>query len=65
LAPSAGHPSWAQKHGGILKLYSPGSPASMSPLEEATMVAEMPMMAVFNNLGRRRLRHLQLSARSQ
>jgi peptide/nickel transport system substrate-binding protein len=46
----ASHSASAQKHGGILKLYSPASPASMSPLEEATLVAEMPMMGVFNNL---------------
>jgi len=50
LALAAANPAAAQKHGGILKLYSPGSPASMSPLEEATIVAEMPMMGVFNNL---------------
>ena len=46
----ASHPAFSQKHGGILKLYSPATPASMSPLEEATIVAEMPMMGVFNNL---------------
>jgi len=46
----AAHPALAQKHGGVLKLASPGSPASMSPLEEATIIAEMPMMGVFNNL---------------
>ena len=40
----------AEKRGGILKLASPASPASMSPLEEATIVAELPMMGVFNNL---------------
>ena len=40
----------AQKAGGILKMYSPDSPASMSILEEATFVAEGPMMGVFNNL---------------
>src|SRR5438477_2700827 len=46
----ASHPAFSQKHGGILKLYSPATPASMSPLEEATIVAEMPMMGGFNNL---------------
>src|SRR4029077_4535778 len=40
----------AQKQGGILKMYNPDSPASMSILEEATVFAEGPMMGVFNNL---------------
>ena len=40
----------AQKTGGILKMYSPDSPASMSIHEEATFVAEGPIMGVFNNL---------------
>ena len=40
----------AQKQGGILKMYSPDSPASMSIHEEATVFAEGPMMGVFNNL---------------
>ena len=40
----------AQKHGGILRMYSPDSPASMSIHEEATVFAEGPMMGVFNNL---------------
>jgi len=42
--------AFAQKQGGILKMYSPDSPASMSIHEEATFVAEGPMMGVFNNL---------------
>jgi peptide/nickel transport system substrate-binding protein len=46
----AGQQASAEKRGGILKLASPASPASMSPMEEATIVAEMPMMGVFNNL---------------
>ncbi len=46
----AGHPAHAQKPGGILRMFSPDSPASMSILEEATAFAERPMMAVFNNL---------------
>jgi peptide/nickel transport system substrate-binding protein len=50
LALSAGHPAWAQKRGGILRLTSPANPANMSILESATIVAEMPMMGVFNNL---------------
>src|ERR1700737_333240 len=46
----AAAPALAQKPGGILKMYSPDSPASMSIHEEATFVAEGPMMGVFNNL---------------
>ena len=46
----AAEPALAQKSGGILKMYSPDSPASMSVHEEATFVAEGPMMGVFNNL---------------
>jgi peptide/nickel transport system substrate-binding protein len=40
----------AQKRGGILKLFDPGSPANMSMLEPPTIQGEMPMMGVFNNL---------------
>src|SRR5580704_1713347 len=40
----------AQKPGGVLKMFSPDSPASMSILEEATAFSQRPMMAVFNNL---------------
>src|SRR6516165_10028550 len=47
---AAAGPAFAQKQGGILKTYSPDSPASMSILEEATVFAERPMMGVFNNL---------------
>ena len=39
--------AFAQKQGGILKMYSPDS---MSIHEEATVFAEGPMMGVFNNL---------------
>src|SRR6266849_5823617 len=46
----AAEPALAQKHGGVLKMYSPDSPASMSIHEEATIVSERPMMGVFNNL---------------
>ena len=46
----AAGPAMAQKQGGILKMYSPDSPASMSIHEEATIFAEGPMMGVFNNL---------------
>src|SRR5262249_25743220 len=40
----------AQKAGGILKMYSLASPASMSIHEEADVFSERPMMGVFNNL---------------
>src|SRR5712691_1772011 len=40
----------AQKAGGILRLYSPGSPANMSIIEAPTIQTQMPMMGVFNNL---------------
>src|SRR6266536_4749134 len=45
-----GEAAWAQKTGGVLKMYSADSPASMSILEESTVFAEGPMMGVFNNL---------------
>jgi peptide/nickel transport system substrate-binding protein len=47
---AAGSTVMAQKAGGILKIYTPDSPASMSILEEATTYAVGPMMGVFNNL---------------
>jgi peptide/nickel transport system substrate-binding protein len=50
LTALAAGPAIAQKRGGILRMYSSDSPASMSPLEEATVVAQGPMMGVFNNL---------------
>ena len=40
----------AQKSGGILKMFNPDSPASMSIHEESTAFSQRPMMAVFNNL---------------
>ena len=43
-------PALAQKHGGILREYMGDSPASMSIHEESTVVAERPVMGVFNNL---------------
>ena len=42
--------AFTQKPGGVLKMYSPDSPASMSIHEEATVFADGPMMGVFNNL---------------
>ena len=46
LAEPAGTP----KSGGILRVWLLDSPASMSILEESTVVAERPVMGVFNNL---------------
>src|SRR6266852_4714071 len=42
--------AFAQKEGGILRQYMIDSPASMSIHEEATVVSERLMMAVFNTL---------------
>ena len=50
MAVAVAEPASAQKPGGILRMYSPDSPASMSIHEEATIFAEGPMMGVFNNL---------------
>ena len=50
LLMAAASTALAQKSGGILKIYTPDSPASMSILEEATTYAVGPMMGVFNNL---------------
>ena len=50
IAMAAGGTAFAQKQGGVLKLSSPGSPANMSMLEAPTIMVEMPMMGVFNNL---------------
>src|ERR1700738_3362128 len=50
VAMLAAGPVSAQKQGGVLKMYTPDSPASMSILEEATVFAQGPMMGVFNNL---------------
>src|ERR1700719_2993072 len=47
---SGAAPDFAQKSGGVLKIYHRDSPASMSILEEATNSTEIPMMGVFNNL---------------
>src|SRR5229473_891157 len=49
-AMTAADAAFAQKQGGILKIYMLDSPASMSIHEEATVVAQRPMMGVFNNL---------------
>jgi peptide/nickel transport system substrate-binding protein len=47
---SASGTAFAQKRGGILRMYTPDSPAGMSIHEEATVFAQGPMMGVFNNL---------------
>src|SRR5216684_7822167 len=49
-ATAASGAALAQKQGGILREYMIDSPASMSIHEETTVVAERPMMGVFNNL---------------
>jgi len=46
----AAETAFAQKQGGILKIYFFDSPASMSIHEETTAAGQGPMMAVFNNL---------------
>ena len=47
---SVGATAFAQKRGGILKMYDFDSPPTMSILEEATASSQSPMMGVFNNL---------------
>lgn len=42
--------TFAQKSGGVLKVYFFDSPASMSIHEEATIAGQGPAMGVFNNL---------------
>src|SRR5262244_2545143 len=46
----SGEPASAEKTGGVLKMFTVDSPASMSIHEEATIIAQRPMMGVFNNL---------------
>jgi ABC-type transport system substrate-binding protein len=46
----AAEAAFAQKQGGILKMYSIDSPPSMSVHEEAAATAQRPIMGVFNNL---------------
>jgi peptide/nickel transport system substrate-binding protein len=50
LVAMTGGTAFAQKQGGILRMYTPDSPASLSILEEGTVFARGPMMGVFNNL---------------
>lgn len=49
-AMSVAETGFAQKRGGILKIYFFDSPASMSIQEETTAAGQGPMMGVFNNL---------------
>src|SRR5260370_42050684 len=42
--------AFAQKQGGVLRVFHRDSPASMSILEEGSISAIMPRMGVFNNL---------------
>jgi len=50
LGISAAGAAFAQKSGGILKMYHRDSPASASIHEEATFSTNVPFMGVFNNL---------------
>jgi len=50
ISMTGGGTASAQKRGGILRMYSIDSPASMSILEESTVFAEGPMTGLFNNL---------------
>jgi peptide/nickel transport system substrate-binding protein len=50
IAMSGPGTAFAQKPGGILRVYLTASPPNMSMLELPTIVGEMPMMGVFNNL---------------
>ena len=50
ISMSGGGTASAQKRGGILRMYSIDSLASMSILEESTVFAEGPMTGLFNNL---------------
>ena len=50
IAMSVTDAAFAQKPGGILRVYHWDSPASMSIHEEATYSTVVPMMGVFNNL---------------
>ena len=50
LASFAGNPIWAQKPGGILRLYVWDSPASVSPLDGPNPIGSRTTAPVFNNL---------------
>ena len=50
IAMSVGGVAFAQKQGGVLKMYIWDNPPSMSMLEGANVLAQRVTMAVFNNL---------------
>src|SRR6266853_2312674 len=50
VALSVGGTAYAQKQGGVLKIYFFDSPASVSIHEETTAAGQGPVMGVFNNL---------------
>jgi peptide/nickel transport system substrate-binding protein len=50
LAVALAGSAWAQKPGGVLRIYHRDSPANMSIYEEGTISIVGPMMGVFNNL---------------
>jgi len=50
ISMSGGGTASAQKPGGVLKMYSIDSPASMSILEESTVFAEGPMASSTTSL---------------
>src|SRR3984893_18689639 len=50
VALSVAEAAYAQKQGGILKIYFFDSPASVSIHEETTAAGQGPVMGVFNNL---------------
>ena len=50
LAFSIGETAFAQKQGGILRIYFFDSPASVSIHEETTAAGQGAVMGVFNNL---------------
>jgi peptide/nickel transport system substrate-binding protein len=47
---SCGGPTFAQKQGGILKMYVWDNPPSMSMLDGVNPIAQRTTMGVFNNL---------------
>ena len=48
IAMSGGGTAFAQKAGGVLRVYLTASPPNMSMLELPMIVGEMPMMGVFS-----------------
>src|SRR5437667_7265141 len=50
VAAAAAGPAFAEKPGGILKMYSLDSPPSMSMLDGPNPIAQRTTMEVFNNL---------------